>query len=394
MSIEKLDGLIAEMRLKADSNDVVDKGSFEKLAAEVKSEMAAFRSDMAAQNAPREDAQDTAEIQQKAFAELLVRGSSAIENGKIKATDFAISVSTDGGITVPTNIHTDVVEKLRKTSPLLGLSTVTSLKGLQKLLLKTSAAQANTRVERGSFTDNTVEGFGGITLGSRDVYDRQAHTVESVEGDSVLDFQAVLLASMNAGIAEKMASELLNSTVTNAVENVSGTTTIPAGILNRVTEVAADRFTGSIGKTPCLTTAGINLVTFEDMIKLFTSLHTKYRNSATFVLGSEIEQQLMLIKDTTGRYIWEPVVGQTYQAVIQGRPVVIDDFMPGVTGAAGVPRVLLADFSENYVNFSGPMQWVVDPYTAPGYVKYTARQRFGSVFRDSQAIRGLLLKTS
>uniref|UniRef100_B0T632 Phage major capsid protein, HK97 family n=1 Tax=Caulobacter sp. (strain K31) TaxID=366602 RepID=B0T632_CAUSK len=394
MSIEKLDGLIAEMRLKADATDVVAKGQLDDLSAHVKSEIAAIRSDMAAQNAPREDAQDTAEIHQKAVAEFMVHGSKMVEAGKIKATDYAVSVSADGGITVPTNIHTDVVEKLRKSSPLLGLSTVTSLKGLQKLLLKTSAAQANTRSERGAFTDNTVEGFAGITLGSKDVYDRQAHTVESVEGDSVLDFQQVLLASMNAGIAEKMASELLNSTVTNAVENVAGTTTIPAGILNRVTEVAADRFTGSIGKTPCLTTAGINLVTFEDMIKLYNSLHTKYRNSATFVTGSDIELQLMLVKDSTGNYIWQPAVGQTYQAVIQGRPVVIDDFMPGVTGSAGVPRVLFADFSENYVNFSGPMQWVVDPYTAPGYVKYTARQRFGSVFRDSQAIRGLLLKTS
>lgn len=393
MSMEKLDSIIEMMREKADSADVVDKGSFEKLAAEVKSELATVRADIAAANSPRHDERDAAEIQEKAYADLIVNGSAAIEGGKIKATDYAISVSADGGISVPTNIHTDVVEKLRKASPILGLSTVTSLKGQQKLLFKTSAAQANTRVERGAFADNTVEGFAGVTMKSRDVYDRQAHTVEAVEGDSVLDFKQVLLNSMNAGLAEKIAEQLLLSNLNHDVENAGSTTTIPMGLLLRTTEAAADRFTGSIGKTPVVTTAAAGAITFDDIIKLYASLHTKFRNNATFVMGSEAELQLMLLKDANGQYIWQPVVNQTYQATVQGRPVVIDDFMPGMTGAAGQPRILFADFAENFVNFSGPMQWVVDPYTAPGYVKYTARQRFGSVFRDSQAIRGLVLKS-
>lgn len=389
---DKLIQLVEELRKDRDTQDGIHKSEIEALKGEIK----ATREDLARASAPAGVSDAEGDRMQKAFADLMVNGKDAMEGGKIKATDYAISVSTDGGISVPTNIHTDVVEKLRKASPLLGLSSVTSLKGLQKLLLKTSKAESKVRSEREAFDDNTVEGFAGITLGSKDVYDRQAHTVESVEGDSVLDFKAVLMNSMNAGLAEKMAEQLLRSTVTNGVENVGGTTSIPAGILNRATQALTtpDRFAGDIGKTPVLTSAGVGTVTFDDIIKLYSSLHTKFRNNASFLMGSDIELQLMLIKDEEGHYIWQPAVGQTYQAVIQGRPVYIDDFMPGVAGDTGKPRVLFADFSENYVNFSGPMQWIVDPYTAPGYVKYTARQRFGSVFRDSQAIRGLNLKTA
>lgn len=389
---DKLIELVEELRKDRDDADAVHKSEIEALKTEIK----ATREDLAKKSMTSSSSDEEAAIEEKAFADLMVNGKDAIEGGKVKATDFAISVSADGGITVPTNIHTDVVEKLRKASPLLGLSTVTSLKGLQKLLLKTSKSESKTRAEREAFDDNTIEGFAGVVLNARDVYDRQAHTVESVEGDSVLDFKNVLMNSMNSGLAEKIAEQLLRSNLNNSVENVSGTTSIPAGLLNRATQAlsAPDRFAGDIGKTPVLTSAAIGKVDFNDIIMLYSSLNTKFRNNASFLMGSEMELQLMLIKDDNGHYIWQPVVGETYQAVLQGRPVYIDDFMPGVAGDTGKPRVLFADFSENYVNFSGPMQWIVDPYTAPGYVKYTARQRFGSVFRDSQAIRGLNLKTA
>lgn len=388
---EKLIELVNELRKDRDAADAVHKSEIENLKVELK----ATREDLARKSAPASSS-DEGDYTEKAFADLIVNGANAIEGGKIKATDYAISVSADGGIAVPTSIHSDVVEKLRKASPILGLSTVTSLKGHQKLLLKTSKTDAKTRSERGAFADNTVDGFAGITMTSMDVYDRQAHTVESVEGDSVVDFKSMLMNDITSGLAEKTAELLLRSTAKNAVENGGALTEIQAGILNRATEAMAtpDRFAGELGKTHCLTTAGVNSVTFDDLVKLYSSLHTKFRNKASFVLGSDIELQLMLIKDADGHYIWEPSVNQTYQATLFGRPVYIDDFMPGLTGDAGKPRVLFADFSENYVNYSGPMQWIVDPYTAPGYVKYTARQRFGSVFRDAQAIRGLNLKTA
>lgn len=382
---EEINKLITELQAR-DASDAIHKGEMEAIKAEIKN----VREDMARKSVSTAGSASSDEAE--AIATFMVKGNRrALELG-FKADNYAIlSGSADGGIAVPTIIGNDVVAKLAMESPLLGRSTVSRNSGFQKILLQKTKGTAATRVERGAMALQASDEFAGITLGRVQVFAHQAHTDEAVNGDSVINFQQVLMNSATLSMAEQISYQLVSGVVTNAVENVSGTTTIPMGVLGRVTEAYVDRFSGSIGKTPVITSGTEDGFGFDDVQKLAYSLHAKFDNRAAYLMNPDILLELAQKKDSDGRYLLQQDVTAAHGYVLFGKPVLLDDFMPTKAEAlaAGSPFILLADWSQNVVNFHGNGSWVVDPYTTAGLVKYRYQEAFGSVFKDSQAIRGL-----
>lgn len=378
--------LITELQ-KRDAQDAIQRDEIKKL----QDAFHQLREDTARKSIS--SASDTKADDAEAYATFMVKGKQAAEELGYKASNYAIlSGSADGGITVPTHIADGFIPKLAETSPLLGRSTVTRNPGFQKFILQSTKAQAGTRAERGAMALQESIEFAGITLGREQVFAHQAHTDEAVNGDSTLNFQQILIDTAMSSLGEKMASLLINGTKANAVENVEDMVSIPMGVLSRETEAYVNRFSGSIGKTPVLTSDTVGSFDYDDVFRLCHSLNSKFDSKAAVIINPEEYTKLAMIKDNDGHYILQRDVTASHGYRLFGKDVLMDDFMPTRATAGVKPIMVIADWSQNHINFHGAGSWVVDPYTTAGLVKYRYQEAFGAVFKDSQAIRGLVLK--
>lgn len=85
-------------------------------------------------------------------------------------------------------------------------------------------------------------------------------------------------------------------------------------------------------------------ITADDLINVKMSLRPEYRNKAVWVMSTEILKQVMLLKATDGRYLWQPAIAQGEPSTILGLPVIESEYAPSET-AAGSYVAVLGDFS-------------------------------------------------
>ncbi len=85
-------------------------------------------------------------------------------------------------------------------------------------------------------------------------------------------------------------------------------------------------------------------ITADDLINMKMKLRPEYRNKAVWVMSTEILKQVMLLKATDGRYLYQPAISQGEPATILGLPVIESEYAPSAT-AAGSYVAVLGDFS-------------------------------------------------
>lgn len=85
-------------------------------------------------------------------------------------------------------------------------------------------------------------------------------------------------------------------------------------------------------------------ITYDNLVKLRSSIDVAYRSGSSWMLNSNTEALLMMLKDTTGRPLWVPSLIEGTPDKILGHPVVINPFMPDV--AAGTKSVVFGDLKQ------------------------------------------------
>ena len=117
------------------------------------------------------------------------------------------------------------------------------------------------------------------------------------------------------------------------------------------------------------------------------------RGGATWVMNSMTAAILAKLKDANGNLIWREslIVGQP--ATLMGRPVTIDENLPGV--AAGNIAIAFGDFRAGYViNDRTGVRVLRDPFTAKPFVQLYTTKRVGGGILDPRAIRVLKVGVS
>ena len=84
----------------------------------------------------------------------------------------------------------------------------------------------------------------------------------------------------------------------------------------------------------------------DDVIKLKQAVNAQYRNSGVYVFSGDAETKLLLLKDTTGRPLWQPsmVVGQP--ASINGSAYYVSDRLAAAT--TGLNPAFFGDFRRGH----------------------------------------------
>lgn len=85
---------------------------------------------------------------------------------------------------------------------------------------------------------------------------------------------------------------------------------------------------------------------FDQMIAAMQALKSTYRSNATWVFNSGTEGVIRSLKDSNGRYHWQPPVQAGSPATLLGRPIAVSEAAPAI--GAGTFPIIIGDFRSGY----------------------------------------------
>lgn len=124
----------------------------------------------------------------------------------------------------------------------------------------------------------------------------------------------------------------------------------------------------------------------DDLLNLINSLDEYYLANATFMMNRITLSILQNLRDTTGRFIWQPSMSERFADTIFGIPVICSNNMPKIEESA-LP-IILADFKLAYkiIDRCG-IKIMQDPYTNKPFIKFYAIKRVGGSIVKPEAAK-------
>jgi len=368
------------------------KAAQEKAFAEFTSSMKAVEDAMAKANKPNIKAQAAEEEKEAAVGYASdfkgwIRGKVSDQEMKgieakareSKALASTTSSGADGGYAVPKVIDSTIENLVMNISPIRAEANVVqigtndyhklvNLKGMASGWVAETSARPATNTP--TLTD--------IAIKAQELYANPQAT--QVMMDDVF-FDA------EQWISEELAEEFARA---EGAAFVAGDgVNKPFGILSGTPVATADgaRAFGTLQYVP--TGVAANWAATNPADILFTlagSLKARYRENAKVLLNKAILFDLSAFKDSSGRYIYNPISAPGVLPNILGYPVIEAEDMPAK--AANAIALAFGDFKRGYtiVDRKG-MTMLRDPYSNKPYVGFYTVKRVGGAIVNSEAIK-------
>lgn len=269
---------------------------------------------------------DVVEIDALAAMALYLRHGSNVTAEQAIAIRNAMSTTTttEGGYTVPTEVASMVIDKLKAYGGMRDVATILSTATGVAMNWPTSDGTADVGAIVGQ---NTAVGAQDITFGTIALSpfyytsNKIALPLELIQ-DSAIDIVAYVVNRLATRIAR----------IQNTHFTVGGGTTVPDGVIPK----AGTGKTGTTGQT--LT------VIYDDLVDLKHSVNRAYRSNGKFMLNDLSVAVVSKIKDTTGRPIWAPSMTVGAPDTLLGFPVAVNDDVAVM--AANAKSIAFGDFSK------------------------------------------------
>jgi HK97 family phage major capsid protein len=222
----------------------------------------------------------------------------------------------------------------------------------------------------------------GMTEGEAEAPPLYSSTMEALvqgTGDGLqllLGIMATLIVFVAlVALVNRDASEEIRELVEDDYLNGTGVGR-PFGLLANATLQAAAIHSGHASTIP----------TADPLLRMIYGVNERFLPNARWMMRRATELSLMLLKDGTGRYVWQPSMQAAVPNALFGYPISYNGFMPAV-GASAFP-VAFGDFRQLYQIVANTLVMSLrDEITAPGYVKlYTEIQKGGDVRRTDAGI--------
>lgn len=265
----------------------------------------------------------------------------ALYNGEMRHLDIATSqksfdearalskgTATAGGNTVPTDFVNRLYEHLIETATLLrgGATVLNTTSGENIDMPVTTSHGTAALVLEGGTIPQADPAFGKRTLGAYKYGDLILVPNELLT-DTAVDLTGYLSRQAGRAVGNALGAHLVTGTGSSQ----------PAGISTSTT----------LGVTGATGVAGAP--NFDNIIDLVYSVIGPYRNSpnAAFLIKDTTAGALRKLKDSSGRYLWEPTVTAGVPDRMLGYPVLTDPYMPAT--AVNAKSVIFGDLSTYYV---------------------------------------------
>lgn len=137
----------------------------------------------------------------------------------------------------------------------------------------------------------------------------------------------------------------------------------------------------------------VNGITADDFIRLQYAVPSRYRNNGTYLMASNTELKLRLLKDNNGLHLWQPTVAAGRPATFNGRPVYNHDDVADVpTGGAGadVDVAAYGDFKVGFViadRLGTTVRRLGEMFSLEGKVGFIVHRRVGGGVAEADALR-------
>jgi HK97 family phage major capsid protein len=294
--------------------------------------------------------------------------------GERAAIQAALSVGSDtnGGYLAPVEWDRQISKAQVATSPMRRLAkVVTTSVGAFSTLWESGNPGSGWVGETAARPETTTPTFSPITFTAGEIYANPAAT-QRILDDAAIDIGQWLVDALRVEFNRQENIAFLSGDGVNK----------PAGLLTFVTGGAnADAHPG--GNLTVVEQA----IAVDALIDFMYGLGAPYRQNATWLMSSLTAAALTRLKDADGNLIWREslIVGQP--ATLLGRPVEIDEGMPGPD--AGNLAIAFGDFNASYLvnDRTSSLRLLRDPYTNKPFVHFYASKRVGGGVLDPNAVR-------
>lgn len=252
--------------------------------------------------------------------------NSADDQQRALATT-ASTTAADGGNTIPEGFIADVVRSMKAFGPFHDTSIVRVLvtssgNPIDWPTVNDTGNKARMLAEGADAEDKKIA-WGDFTLNAYKYTTDMFPVTNEILQDSGLMFESLLRDMMGERFGRKLAEDFTNadgnSKPEGVVAKIKGTA---ARVVNVGTAVSVD---------------------FDDMRNLITKIDPAYRMRGRFMFNSGTEAGLLKVKDTEGRFMWQPDVAAGTRGRIWGYPYSINQDMDDYTVANKDP-VIFGDF--------------------------------------------------
>lgn len=298
----------------------------------------------------------------KAFYRYVRHGLSGLDAMEVRA--LSVGTGSAGGYLVPRSLADKIVEKLVERNFVRRFATVIQTESPHDIPIEASLPTASWISEAAAFTESEPR-FAQKTLGAHKL--GIITTVsEELLNDAAFDVEGYLALKFGNAIGTAEQTAFLVGTGTGQ----------PKGIV-------ADAGIG-------VTAAANNAITADELISLYYSLESPYRENAIWVMRDSTVAAIRKLKDSQGQYLWQPSLTAGSPETLLGRPVFTSSAMAAIGPQA--KSVLFADFSFYYIADRGQrsMQRLVELYAATGQVGFRAWERVDGVLTLTDAAKVLV----
>lgn len=284
---------------------------------------------------------------------------------------MSVGSNTDGGFLAPDEWDRKLHERQRTTSPMRRLATVqvTSV-GAYTSLWSSDSWGTGWVGETAARPQTTTPTLSPIPFATGEIYANAAATQRLLD-DAAMNVDQWLASSLEREFSRQENIAFLSG---DGVNKPNGLLTYAPGGVNDETHPG-----GTL-------TVVESAITYDGLVDFSYSLDAPYRQGAAWLMSSLTAATIAKLKDGNDQPIWREglVVGQP--ATLLGRPVEIDEGMPGPV--AGNLAIAFGSFREGYlINDRIGTRILRDPYTNKPFVMFYATKRVGAGLLDPHAIR-------
>lgn len=382
---QKLAALVKDARAKLDASDMEAYNKMDdeidKLDAEIKAEekqqtredaLKQISKTAQSQPIPQDGGKPqkiTATAEYKnAFFHAVRNGKNSLTGEERKILTNAMSTGAESGgmLVMPEELENSVRALLAKSTVMRRLANVITMTADRKIVLASSYGAASWIAENGAYP-KVDDSYGTVAIGSYKL-GKIILVSDELLNDSEFDLTGLISTSFGRSFSEGEEAAYLTGDGTGK----------PKGVL-------VDAQTG-------VTAAAAAAITADELLDLFYSLKSGYRQGATFLMGDGTEKVLRKLKNaTTGDYMWQPGLTSGQSNTLLGRPVAISDFMPAI--AASAKAIAFGDFSQYTIKDTIGMQMqVLDQlYAENGQVGFKGNERTDGRLVVPEAVKTLVM---
>jgi HK97 family phage major capsid protein len=237
----------------------------------------------------------------------------SLGRGEVKGLDFDIRTATSGtagnaGNTKPTSFAAQVVEAMRVRSDFFSYARTLTTTGGETLEypVKTGRPTAALLTENVAI-GKSDEAWTKTNIGAYK-YGVIVEATQEIVSDSALDILGILAQDAGEAVADAVMTDLM----------IGNGTSKPWGWVTR--------------STGAVNAANLAGVTADNLVDLQHALLLPYRKNAVFMTSDGAVAALRKLKDSTGRYLWQPSLVAGRPDTLLGAPLITDPNF-GTTGA-------------------------------------------------------------